>query len=228
MLIQHRCNLIGVQQSHQYNRIVLCCTSCCTSCVGVADSLRCRVTVPHFNILFSLSAGRLLNTVARPHLGPHKLSTVRSVARFVAHKHNMMTVLDFFDFFFVFFHFLWYEYTGFLWFLTLLCVRCRRACSPHRTHRQVPEQMLGRHIATNPHDPHCVKSRQCYGDGQGSTIVEVCNPDIHPEPISMTFASGNDVCGAFWTDELLIATCGTRPYAERYAAKQRQFFKDYK
>lgn len=89
--------------------------------------------------------------------------------------------------------------------------------------------MLGRHIATDPHDPHCVTSRQCYGDSTGSTILDVCNPNINSyDPISMTILNGNDVCGAFWTDELSIATCGTRPHAERYAEEQQDFFKDYK
>lgn len=100
--------------------------------------------------------------------------------------------------------------------------------SLHRNQRQVPEQMLGRHIATDPHDPHCIKSRQCYGNIAGSTISDVCNSEMDTEPVSMVVKSGNDVCGAFWTDELLIATCATRPYAERYAKAQDEFFKDYK
>jgi hypothetical protein len=30
------------------------------------------------------------------------------------------------------------------------------------------------------------------------------------------------------TDELLVATCATRPFAERYAKSQDHFFQDYK
>jgi hypothetical protein len=36
------------------------------------------------------------------------------------------------------------------------------------------------------------------------------------------------VCGAFWTDELQVATCATRPFAQRFAKSQADFFKDYK
>jgi hypothetical protein len=90
--------------------------------------------------------------------------------------------------------------------------------------------VLVRHIATNPVDPHCVNSRQCFGDGEGShTIIDVCNSNLDSsDPAEITFENGNEVCGAFWTDELLIAMCGTRPFAEQYAKNQQIFFKDYR
>jgi hypothetical protein len=121
----------------------------------------------------------------------------------------------------------WHLFVFLLFFLLCVC-----HVSSHRRHHGVSrafEQMLGRHIATNPVDPHCVNSRQCYNDTAGHTIKDVCNHTINnANPALMEFQNGNEVCGAFWTDELLIATCGTRPFAEQYAKNQQKFFKDYR
>jgi hypothetical protein len=35
------------------------------------------------------------------------------------------------------------------------------------------------------------------------------------------------VCGAFWTDHTLAATCSTKNYALAYARNQELFFRDY-
>ena len=89
--------------------------------------------------------------------------------------------------------------------------------------------MLGRHIAADPRDPHCIQSRQCYASVDGSNIQDVCNNNLaQTNPAEIVIQNGNEVCGAFWTDELLVATCGTRPFAERYSSAQLDFFRDYK
>ena len=69
--------------------------------------------------------------------------------------------------------------------------------------RKQAEDVNSRHIAVDLQDPHCVKSRQCYGS-KGAEGKKVCNKKIHKDPSKMNITNGNEVCGAFWRGRLLF------------------------
>ena len=55
------------------------------------------------------------------------------------------------------------------------------------------EEINGRHIATNPHDPHCIQSRQCFKDPpEDNNIQNVCNPDAAADPAYLNITNGNE------------------------------------